>query len=111
MLWVLSAGALCALGGLGVLLTPLVSMGSAGCSGQEGCSAAWRLIALSYLALVVACTAGGLLGQWALARRWARRGALSWEPLAVVALSAAPLVAYVVLLVVGPLIERVFGVA
>jgi len=110
VLWILSAVPLCGLGGLGVLLTPLVMMGSAGCSGYKGCFEAWRLIALMYLALMAICTAGGLAGQWLLARRWAPQKALSWEPLAIVALSAAPLVAYVVLLVVGPLIENIFGV-
>jgi hypothetical protein len=111
VLWALSAGALCALGGLGVLITPLLMMGSDHCSGQDGCDKAWNLIILSWLALLVTCTAGGLALQWVLARRWALRPSLTWEPLAIVALSAAPVMAFEVLKVVGHLIERIFGVA
>jgi hypothetical protein len=111
VLWALSASALCALGGLGVLITPLLMMGSDHCSGLDGCGEAWDLIILSWLVLLVTFTAGGLVLQWKLARHWALRPALRWEPLAIVALSAAPLMAFEVLEVVGPLIERIFGVA
>ena len=108
---VLAALALCALGGLGVLITPLVAMGSAGCSGQEGCGEAWNLITLTHLGLMLASVGIGLGAQWALARRWSRREAVSWEPLAIIALSATPLAAYVVVMVVGSLIEKIFIVA
>ena len=111
VLWALSAWALCALGGLGVLITPLLGMGSDHCSGQDGCDEAWILIMLSWLVLLVTFTAGGLVLQWLLARRWALRPALRWEPLAIVTLSAAPVMAFEVLKVVGVLIERIFGVA
>lgn len=111
MLCILCALLLCALGGLGVLSTWLVAMAAAGCSGEQGCSEAWNLITRTYLALVVIATGAGLAGQWALARRWARRGPWSWEPLAIAALAAAPLLAWGVMVVITPVIERAFGLA